>query len=109
VSQLLDKTVISELREIMGDEYGFLIQTFIDDAKSKLASLQKSIVEEDWEQTFRTAHSLKGSCRNVGALQLATCLEKLEQNARHLRLEEIPILFEVAESLFQQTSRQLNP
>jgi len=108
VSELLDKTVISELREIMGDEYEFLIQTFVDDAQRKLTSLQKSIVEEDWEQTFRTAHSLKGSCRNVGALQLATCLEKLEKNARHLRLEEIPILYEVAVSLFQQTSRQLN-
>lgn len=67
----LDLEALSTLKEIMEDDFGLLIDTFINDSSERLATLAQEIERGDSDAVRRSAHSFKGSSSNIGALRLA--------------------------------------
>lgn len=67
----LDGQILSTLREVMGDDYGLLIETYINDSGDRLSAMAEGITNQDSELLRRTAHSFKGSSSNIGAFRLA--------------------------------------
>lgn len=55
-----------------------VIKAFLDDSVSLIQRLHDSHREADWEQVRFFAHSLKGSCANVSAVQLSEHARKIE-------------------------------
>ncbi len=82
MSGLLDEEIISELVEIMGDDIGLLFETFISDSEEKIVQLKSILENGNGDEIRRLAHSLKGSSKNIGAVNLAMRCENLEIDGR---------------------------
>ncbi len=67
-----------------------LINTYVDQGWPAVAEIDRAYRARDWEALHRSAHSLKGSSRNLGAEDLAHSLEELERVSETRRVEESP-------------------
>ncbi len=86
----LDMHVLDELRSVLGDDFGELIDDFISDTHSRIQEMKQAIVDEDAKTIRWIAHSLKGSSGNVGATQLADesyCLEKMARSGNMIGID----------------------
>jgi histidine phosphotransfer protein HptB len=90
----LDNTVLETLRDVMGDEYSLLVETFLLDSEERLRLLLAASHNVDAQAMRLAAHSFKGSCSNMGALLLASRCKELEELARRERLEASAELLE---------------
>lgn len=77
----LDKAIVATLREVMGQDYDLLIETYINDSNNRLQSLAEGIANHDGDCLRRTAHSFKGSSSNIGAMRLAEYCSVMESLA----------------------------
>jgi HPt (histidine-containing phosphotransfer) domain-containing protein len=78
----IDAEQLAELKEVLEDEFGVLISTYLTDAKFRLQLIQNGINCQDYEAVRLAAHSLKGASANLGALILAQLCEKLEHDCK---------------------------
>lgn len=81
VDQHLDYDVINALKEVMEDDFTFLIETYFLDSNSRIAALRSSAELREADGIRRAAHSFKGSCSNLGATHLAGLCGALERNS----------------------------
>jgi HPt (histidine-containing phosphotransfer) domain-containing protein len=78
----LSPEVIQELRLIMGDEFGTLLQTFIADSRQRLTAIDEALQTADADMLRRAAHSFKGSTGNMGAARMSELCRQLEDMGR---------------------------
>lgn len=81
----IDQDTFDRLVEMTGGELDFvdeLVDTYIEDGRSQVASLRAALERGDSEAVVRSAHSLKSSSLNVGALALGDRCRMLEEAAR---------------------------
>ncbi len=88
-TQHLDEATIVELKEIMEEEFDVLLETYLSDAVIKLDSIDSALDEGDKEKLRESAHSLKGSSSNIGALPLSGLCANIENLARENQIMEI--------------------
>ncbi len=81
VTQHLDYDALNSLKDVMEDEFGFLIETFIQDSNDRLEKLHLLVGSDDQDAIRRASHSFKGSCSNLGALRLADLCAGVERKA----------------------------
>ena len=74
----LSFAVQRELREVMEADYGLLLDSFIQDSSERLLQLQHACNALDASALRAAAHSFKGSCSNLGALQMAELCRQIE-------------------------------
>jgi len=83
---VLDLSVLAALRELGGvDEPGLvdeLLELFLQDSTRRLANLEDALARGDGLGLARTAHTLRSSSTNVGALRVARICMDLEACAR---------------------------
>ncbi len=104
----LDMQVLDELRCVLADEFGGLIDDFLCDTKSRIQEMEQAVVNEDAKTVRWVAHSLKGSSSNVGAIALSDeshCLEKMARSGNIIGMGSA--LRSLIEE-FAQVSEQLN-
>ena len=81
MSDLLDNELLAELKEIMEDDFGELLETFLTESAKQMNAVSTSLLAGESDQLRRAAHSLKGSCGNIGASQLQAHCAELEASA----------------------------
>ena len=81
VTQHLCYDSLNSLKEVMEDDFNFLIETFIQDSQDRLAKFYELVDGDDFDAIRRASHSVKGSCSNLGALRLASLYAALERKA----------------------------
>ena len=84
-ADLLDPLALDRLREMAGGDAGFLKEmfaTFLVDAPSMLAEMQKSLEQEDAVTLRRVAHSLKSNSADFGAKMLSDFCREVEMMAK---------------------------
>lgn len=81
VTQHISYDALSSLKEVMEDDFNFLIDTFIQDSEDRLSKLHELVGGDDADAIRRASHSFKGSCSNLGALRLASLCAALERKA----------------------------
>ncbi|WP_307722084.1 response regulator [Duganella callida] len=82
-----------------------VLHAFLRDTPAQLAALRQALAGGDAEQLRKTAHSLKSSSANVGALALAQRCKELEQLGRnHTTAGAAPLLADMERSF--QAARQ---
>ncbi|RZA04401.1 MAG: Hpt domain-containing protein [Moraxellaceae bacterium] len=89
-TQHLDYDALNSLKDVMEDDFGFLIETFIQDSNARLMKFSELISTNEADQIRRTAHSFKGSCSNLGALRLASLCSNLERKALNQEFDTLP-------------------
>ena len=89
----LDAPILAELQEIMEDDFGILLETYIEDASQKILLLDGALEAEDAITIRELSHSLKGASCNIGALPLSRLFETVEHLAKDDNVAEIvPLL-----------------
>ena len=66
----LDEEALAELRDVMEDEFEVLIQTYVADSRDRIRGLQEALRADDSDAFAKTAHSFKGSCINIGCINM---------------------------------------
>ncbi len=100
--------MITELKEILAEDFNSLVDSFIKDAQSRLIKLQQAITARNSEVVRAEAHSLKGSSLNLGALVLPQLCSELEDRGKKSDLEGSEGLFGQIESEFARVESELN-
>jgi len=101
MNEILNEELLGELKLIMEDEFGDLMQTFLLESQRQFLNAQSAWDEGDFAKLRLSAHSLKGSCANVGAEQLLQTCAVLEAQAKAAIGDRVP-------ELLVQVSTQLN-
>jgi len=78
----LDKKVVSELQELIGDDYLTVFEAFLRTADQSMKDLTNAIESEDVKTVEMITHTLKGSSANIGAKQLSRLSELALTDAR---------------------------
>ncbi len=78
----IDIKIFDNLRELMGNDFIELLNVFLNSVPTQIASLKEASNKADSDGIFRTAHSLKSSSGNLGALVLCELCRDLESWAR---------------------------
>ncbi|WP_299978176.1 Hpt domain-containing protein [uncultured Pseudoteredinibacter sp.] len=73
----LNEHLLNELRDLMGEDFDLLIDTYRFDSNSRLNKIQESIAACDYSEVVSAAHSLKGSSANIGALNMEELCHQL--------------------------------
>ncbi|SFR50108.1 HPt (histidine-containing phosphotransfer) domain-containing protein [Marinobacter daqiaonensis] len=96
----LDEEALAELRDVMEDEFGILIQTYISDSRERIQALHQALSDNDQDAFAKTAHSFKGSSINIGAARLGDLCLEAEKAGREGRLDDVRKLLPELESEF---------
>lgn len=86
----LNMEFIDDLRAIMGDEFGHLLETYLAASSEQFHTLRESTFGSA-DDLARSAHCLKGSCANIGANKLADLCSALELKTRGGEIGEVEV------------------
>ncbi|OAI93159.1 Hpt domain-containing protein [Pseudomonas putida] len=75
----VDRKVLSDLQDVMGDDYLKLLETFLYDSERRLNDLFRA---RNADELRLAAHSFKGSASNMGAHELAELCRQVEERVQ---------------------------
>lgn len=67
-----------------------LIETFLGEIERRMDALTSAIGNEEIEQVYRNAHSIKGAAGNMGARKMQELAQSIEESGRVGDLHEVP-------------------
>lgn len=85
----LDAGVLATLKDIMGNDYSVLVDTYLSDSEHRLAQLHGL---PNGRALREAAHSFKGSSSNMGATFLAAHCDQLEHLPLNAADEQVALL-----------------
>ncbi len=68
MSSDFDLGTLRELRDIMDQDFDELIEAYLSDTSTRIDDVRAAVIAKDTYQLRELAHSLKGSCSNIGAV-----------------------------------------
>jgi HPt (histidine-containing phosphotransfer) domain-containing protein len=80
---------------------------FLADAMSRIEKLHRELAEQDALGVHETAHALKGSCLNLGAVHLARLCSEIEDLGEEGRLAEVPALLAQVDTEYESVRAEL--
>lgn len=104
----IDQEAISELKEMLEDEFADLIDTYINDTKTKLVLLAEEVSNEDAGAVRKLAHSLKGASINIGIMALGALCHDLEELAKAEQVSGFQTGLDAINAEFEQLIPELN-
>ena len=108
---VLDPDIIEGLRELGGDDDPGLVlelvEMFLDDAPKRLEEMIDGLDREDIELMRRSAHTLKSSAANMGAMFLSQVCRQMEDAARNENVESYRDMFTRCRTAYEQSEEEL--
>jgi len=104
----IDQHQMSELKDIMEDDFQDLIDTYLQDAELKLSGIQQALDAGDGQKVGELAHSLKGASANICAQPLSELCATLEHQGKSNDLQSSPQLLQSIQSEYQSVKTALN-
>jgi two-component system, sensor histidine kinase and response regulator len=105
---VLDVAEALRLLEGDGELLKELSQMFLEQSAGLLQNMRESLAADEPAQLERLAHTLKGSCANLGARALAQAAEELEKKARAKALFGLDKQVDVVVKEVEQLKQELN-
>ncbi|MCB0587066.1 MAG: Hpt domain-containing protein [Phaeodactylibacter sp.] len=84
------------------------IRIYLQMAPDIFTRMQANLVEEDWASLAINAHSLKPQADYMGIIALKETLEKIENEVKEGKTDELPRLFERAHQLHREAEAFLD-
>jgi histidine phosphotransfer protein HptB len=101
----VDMATLDVLQEVLEDSFAGLLATYMEDSQARIESLKVGLLEADVDLVRRSAHSLKGSCSNLGANVMAELCCQVEQQACKDNLDGLHAIIEQIEREFRTVVR----
>jgi signal transduction histidine kinase/DNA-binding response OmpR family regulator/HPt (histidine-containing phosphotransfer) domain-containing protein len=79
---MIDRNVLEELYEIMEDDFVSVLESYLKSAPGLMHSIRDAVKAGDLESLVKSAHPLKSSSANVGAMELSILARELEFKGR---------------------------
>lgn len=105
----VDRSVLGELRQVMGPEFGALIKVFLDDAPRLIERIQSQAAQGDLAGIVTPAHTLKSTSANLGARNLSGLARTLELGARRRHLPDAQELAAALNAEYERVANVLRP
>jgi len=99
---MIDIDTIDMLKDVLADEFNDLIRVFLEDAEKHVDEIKLAIEASDLSAIEKSAHTLKGSSSNIGALGLSSACDNMVKACRANVAEEFFDLFVHIESGLEQ-------
>lgn len=104
---IIDSDIVAELKDVMGDDFSVLVESFIRDGEQRLQAMRQALQGQDRETLRAQAHSFKGSSSNLGAVQVCEHCLALETLAMEGDLAQAQALLSVLEGDFEKAAGAL--
>ena len=78
----LDQEIVSDLLDVMGEEFTELVGVYLEDTPKNLSLLETAAARNDPNGLIAPSHSLKSTSANLGAMTLAEIAKRIEHEAR---------------------------
>ncbi len=108
----LDPDVVQSLKELGGDDdpglFGELVDLFLRDMPPRLGALTEALSAKDAKALERTAHSMKSSCGNLGAMGLAELCRQIELLGRTGDVESAQSLVDSSQAEYERVCNALS-
>lgn len=88
----VDAEVLQGLREVMEDEFTELLSVFLRESSAQYSRIQALWASGERQAVAALAHSLKGSCANIGAKSCSDLAAEVEKLALQERWEDVSVL-----------------
>lgn len=108
MTDTINESLISELKELMAEDFPVLIETYITDSDERISSLQTALAQADSQSVRELAHAFKGSSSNLGADALAKICFQLETMGRNAELNGSDEVYDALTNEYQQVKRYFN-
>ncbi|MET0089693.1 MAG: response regulator [Candidatus Thiodiazotropha sp.] len=82
VSGIIDRNVLEELYEIMEDDFVSVLESYLKSAPDLMYGIRDAVKSGDMDGLVKSAHPLKSSSANVGAMELSILARELEFKGR---------------------------
>lgn len=102
MNESVDTDTLSMLKEVMEDDFQLLVSTFLDDAQLRIPQLFEEFNAGDGDMLRQTAHSLKGSSSNLGAVRLSELCFQVEHRAKENQLDGLEAVLYQVKAEFDQ-------
>jgi len=107
---VLDRSVVAELRESVGDDDAFiadLVATYLAETADHLAAMDAAATAGDAAAIVRPAHTLKSSSAALGALRLAAIARDIEMCGRAGDAADLTARVADARATWAETLREM--
>ena len=104
----LDHHRLEQLRSLMSKaQFRELVEAFIASSRQHLKRLQSALEQQDVNSLRFSAHSLKGSCANLGCDEMSGYAQRLEQAASQADLPQVESLVKALKGLHARVADEL--
>jgi HPt (histidine-containing phosphotransfer) domain-containing protein len=103
----LDSVVFDELSSILDDTICEIVNMYLEDTPQALAELHVANDQGDAKALWESAHRLKSSCANIGAIKLQKISEQIEIIGRQGGTKESQSLIALAKIEFSRVEKTL--
>lgn len=111
-SSPIDQSVLNTLRELQIEGEPDIIEEITDaylrSSELMVTNLPQAVIDNDFEVVQNSAHSLKSSSANVGALMLSEICKELEMNCKETKYDNAADLVPTIETEFVRVKDALN-
>lgn len=104
----LDHVIFDKLREILGPSLEQAVKPFLEDTPNYLDQLELAVKDGAADKARATAHAIKGSSGNLGAVHLAQIAKQAEELAIDGLVGDIAVLLPHLRVAFETVARVLN-
>lgn len=105
--EIINISVINELKEIMGDDFCFLINKYQADSEDKISEMKSAFNSKDVDTFKMIVHSLKGSSLNIGMHKLAYVASQIEDRVSSENIESLHELLSLLEYEFSSAKEAI--
>ena len=105
---IIDDVQFEEMRDLLEEDFADLLQTFIEDSKQRVVMMQAAQASDDNANCFEFAHALKGASATLGATQLVTLSQQLEEACREQQIgSQTDLIIQISVAL-QDVEQEIN-
>lgn len=106
---IIDKGALNTLHAIGGNSFVIeMIDVFSDFYLKIVTEARAGLVSGNMEPIIRMGHTLQSSCRNLGAMELASLAARIEAAARGTMVTQLPALLDESDRTFARTKAALD-
>ena len=102
---------LDDIQQISPDDSSDLVKSiadlYLENAPVLISNVIKGLIDNDADQVFKSAHSLKSSSANVGAIKIQTLASQIELFARSGKLSDANHLSDTLLPVFEQTKEAI--
>ncbi|MEJ2456520.1 MAG: ATP-binding protein [Candidatus Thiodiazotropha sp.] len=104
---VIDRAVLQELYEIMEEDFVSVIQSYLKSAPNLMHGVREAVQNRDMEALVKSAHPLKSSSANVGAMELSLLARELEFKGRENSQADLVNTYNQTAEVFRKSVAEL--